>query len=97
MSTWVLCHNSHVTSPPPRPTRTLELEAALLSVPEGVDVRGIAKCRPLPDELRAPAWLACLDIQQDVDDGLMTFTNIYDLPEQQLMREDIQQLVGESP
>ncbi|XP_043190713.1 TBC1 domain family member 23-like isoform X1 [Amphibalanus amphitrite] len=72
---------------------TLELEAALLSVPEGVDVRGIAKCRPLPDDLRASAWLACLDIQQDVDDGLMTFTNIYDLPEQQMMREDIQQLV----
>ena len=63
-------------------------------MPEGVDVRGIAKCRPLPDELRPAAWLACLDIQQDVDDGLMTFTNIYDLPEQQLMRQDIQQLVG---
>ncbi|XP_037092305.1 TBC1 domain family member 23-like [Pollicipes pollicipes] len=72
---------------------TLELEAALMSVPEGVDVRSIAKCRPLPDELRGSAWLACLDIQQDVDDGLMTFTNIYDLPEQTEMREDIQQLV----
>lgn len=74
---------------------TNELEAVLLGSTETANVRAIAQCRVLPDELRAAAWLSCLEIDRSPTAAGQTqrLTSVYDLPEQSVIRQDICDMV----
>ncbi|KAK0079921.1 hypothetical protein PV325_000631 [Microctonus aethiopoides] len=76
-------------------TWILELETALLDAesPSASDIYAICKGQPVPTKLRPDVWQACLDV---IDRGnqLIHFNEVFDLPEQNLIREDCQQLVG---
>lgn len=74
----------------------LELEAALLDTeaPSASDIYAICKGQPIPANLRPDIWLACLYVT-DRGDQLSQFNEVYDLPEQNIIRDDCQQLVGE--
>jgi TBC1 domain family member 23 len=73
----------------------LELEAALLDTeaPSASDIYAICKGQPVPANLRPDVWLACLYVT-DRGDQLSQFNEVFDLPEQNIIREDCQQLVG---
>jgi hypothetical protein len=47
----------------------------------------------VPDFLRAEVWQICLQVQ-DKGNQLVLFNEIFDLPEQNILREDCQQFVG---
>lgn len=76
--------------------RVLELEAALLDTeaPSASDIYAICKGQSVPANLRPDVWLACLYVT-DRGDQLSQFNEVYDLPEQHIIRDDCQQLVGE--
>lgn len=76
--------------------RVLELEAALLDTeaPSASDIYAICKGQSVPANLRPDVWLACLYVT-DRGDQLSQFNEVYDLPEQHIIRNDCQQLVGE--
>jgi TBC1 domain family member 23 len=70
-----------------------ELEIALLTKCDYGTIRNIAKCRPIPIELRAKVWQICLNVQDKenlIDQGE---PQTFDLPQQQKIREDCQSLV----
>lgn len=75
--------------------RVLELEAALLDTesPSASDIYAICKGQTVPANLRPDVWQACLYVT-DRDDELSHFNEVFDLPEQNIIREDCQQLVG---
>lgn len=69
-----------------------ELENALK---EGCDLgtlRNICKNRPLASHLRPKIWQICLNVSGKADQ-FSGFDELYDLPEQALLREDCQNLV----
>lgn len=76
-------------------TWILELEAALLDTeaPSASDIYAICKGRSVPINLRPDVWQACLDV---IDRGnqLNQFNEVFDLPEQNIIRDDCQQLVA---
>ncbi|XP_011267071.2 TBC1 domain family member 23 isoform X2 [Camponotus floridanus] len=76
-------------------TWILELEAALLDteVPSASDIYAICKGQPIPTNLRPDVWQACLYVT-DRRDQLSQFNEVYDLPEQNIIRDDCQQLVA---
>ncbi|XP_011315538.1 TBC1 domain family member 23 [Fopius arisanus] len=76
-------------------TWVLELEAALLDteVPSASDIYAICKGQPVPGNLRPDVWQACLDVT-DRGNQLIHFNEVFDLAEQNTIREDCQQLVG---
>lgn len=47
----------------------------------------------MPDFLRAEVWQICLQVQEK-GNQLVLFNEIFDLPEQNILREDCQQFVG---
>jgi len=75
-------------------TWKIELETALFEEAEIGSLRNIARGRPIPEHLRLDFWKACLlpshpnKIEQDV-----IFTDLFDLPEQDVLRSDCQDLV----
>lgn len=73
----------------------MELEAALLDTeaPSASDIYAICKGRSVPINLRPDVWQACLDV---IDRGnqLNQFNEVFDLPEQNIIRDDCQQLVA---
>lgn len=73
----------------------MELEAALLDAeaPSASDIYAICKGQPVPANLRPDVWQACLDVT-DRGNQLIHFNEVFDLPEQNFIREDCQQLVG---
>lgn len=73
----------------------MELEAALLDTeaPSASDIYAICKGQPVPAILRPDVWQACLYVT-DRGDQLSQFNEVFDLPEQNIIREDCQQLVG---
>lgn len=75
--------------------RVLELEAALLDAesPSASDIYAISKGQPVPVNLRPDVWQACLDVT-DRGNQLIHFNEVFDLPEQNFIREDCQALVG---
>jgi len=75
--------------------RILELEAALLDTeaPSASDIYAICKGQSVPTALRPDVWQACLYIT-DQGDQMSQFNEVYDLPEQNIIRDDCQQLVG---
>ncbi|XP_029050451.1 TBC1 domain family member 23 [Osmia bicornis bicornis] len=76
-------------------TWVLELEAALLDTeaPSASDIYAICKGQAVPINLRPDVWQACLDV---IDRGnqLNHFNEVFDLPEQNIIRDDCQQLVA---
>lgn len=76
-------------------TWVLELEAALLDAeaPSASDIYAICKGQPVPANLRPDVWQACLDVT-DRGNQLIHFNEVFDLPEQNIIREDCQQLVA---
>ncbi|CAK9825028.1 TBC1 domain family member 23 [Anthophora retusa] len=76
-------------------TWVLELEAALLDTeaPSASDIYAICKGQAVPTNLRPEVWQACLDV---IDRGnqLSQFNEVFDLPEQNIIRDDCQQLVA---
>ncbi|XP_012266854.1 TBC1 domain family member 23 isoform X1 [Athalia rosae] len=76
-------------------TWVLELEAALLDseAPSASDIYAICKGQPVPANLRPDVWQACLDVT-DRGNQLIHFNEVFDLPEQNILREDCQQLVA---
>lgn len=70
-----------------------ELEIALLSNCDYGAIRNISKMRPLPDSLRSKVWKVCLDVQQDIENNhISKWKEIYDLPQQEKIREDCRHL-----
>ncbi|XP_044255640.1 TBC1 domain family member 23 [Tribolium madens] len=64
-----------------------DLENALLEECSVADIYCICKGKPLPDNLRAEVWQLCLDVR-DKGNQLDHFNEIYDLPNQAVLRED---------
>lgn len=75
----------------------MELEAALLDTeaPSASDIYAICKGQSVPVNLRPDVWQACLYVT-DQSDQINQFNEVYDLPEQNVIREDCQQLVGKN-
>lgn len=70
-----------------------ELEIALLTKCDYGTIRNITKLRPIPDTLRSKVWKICLNTQQDVETNeISKWQEVYDLPQQQKIREDCQLL-----
>ncbi|XP_066592724.1 TBC1 domain family member 23 [Prorops nasuta] len=75
-------------------TWLLELEAALLDAetPSASDIYAICKGQAVPSNLRPDVWQACLNVTEN-GNQLIQFNEVFDLPEQNVIREDCQQLV----
>lgn len=73
----------------------MELEAALLDAESlsASDIYAMTKGQPIPANLRPDVWQACLDVTNR-GNQLIHFNEIFDLPEQNLIRKDCQELVG---
>lgn len=69
-----------------------ELEVALYQECNSSTVYAICQGQSVPEELRSEAWKACLGIKESSKH--VTFDEIFDLPEQNILREDCQQFVG---
>lgn len=71
------------------------MEAALLDTeaPSASDIYAICKGQPVPSNLRPDVWQACLDVT-DRGNQLIHFNEVFDLSEQNIIREDCQLLVG---
>ncbi|KZC14003.1 PREDICTED: TBC1 domain family member 23 [Dufourea novaeangliae] len=76
-------------------TWVLELEAALYDteVPSASDIYAICKGKAIPVYLRPEAWEACLDVT-DRGNQLSHFNEVFDLLEQNIIRDDCQQFVA---
>ncbi|XP_064214769.1 TBC1 domain family member 23 isoform X2 [Tribolium castaneum] len=73
--------------------RVADLESALLEECSVADIYCICKGKPLPDNLRAEVWQICLDVR-DKGNQLDHFNEIYDLPNQSVLREDCRNFVS---
>lgn len=70
-----------------------ELEIALLTKCDYGSIRSITKLRPIPDSLRSKVWRICLDTQQGIEDNSISkWKEVYDLPQQQKIRQDCKTL-----
>lgn len=70
-----------------------ELEIALLTKCDYGTIRNITKLRSIPENLRNKVWKVCLNIQQDIEENeISKWQEVYDLPQQQKIRDDCQQL-----
>lgn len=73
-----------------------DLEASLLMIDAQTasDVLRICKGKPINESLRPLAWQKCLDVSHSSYNAPLS--EIFDLPEQKLLRHDCQQFVGMS-
>ncbi|XP_071454537.1 TBC1 domain family member 23 isoform X1 [Hetaerina americana] len=69
-----------------------ELETALLGDCSPADIFTKWKGKKIPDSLRADVWQMCFDLQ-DKKYNSVVFDDIFDLPEQKILREDCQKFV----
>jgi hypothetical protein len=74
-------------------SRVIDLETALLEDCTAASIYSICKGKSVPDFLRAEVWQICLQVQEK-GNQLVLFNEIFDLPEQTILREDCQQFVG---
>nr|CAD7406697.1 unnamed protein product [Timema cristinae] len=74
-------------------TWILDLETALLDDCSADILYSISKGKNIPECLRAEVWQVCLDVQ-DKGNQLVLFNEIFDLPEQNLLRDDCQKVVA---
>ncbi|KAJ8947529.1 hypothetical protein NQ318_005006 [Aromia moschata] len=70
-----------------------ELENALLEECSATDIYCICKGKALPDNLRSEVWQICLDVR-DKGNQLDHFNEVYDLPNQTILREDCTNFVS---
>ncbi|XP_019874769.1 TBC1 domain family member 23 isoform X2 [Aethina tumida] len=70
-----------------------DLESALLEECSATDIFCICKGKPLPEAVRAEVWQICLDVR-DKGNQLDHFNEIYDLPNQTVLREDCRNFVS---
>ncbi|KAJ8895741.1 hypothetical protein PR048_001079 [Dryococelus australis] len=73
--------------------RMLDLETALLEDCSAAAIYNICKGRSVPEGVRAEVWQACLDVQNKGNQMLL-FNDIFDLPEQSVLRDDCHQFVA---
>ncbi|CAF4042349.1 unnamed protein product [Rotaria magnacalcarata] len=69
-----------------------ELRLALKGGCDLGSIRSIGKCRSLTDDLRLSVWKTCLNIN-DINEYDYVDSDVFDLPEQNLIREDVLRLV----
>ncbi|XP_018329978.1 TBC1 domain family member 23 isoform X2 [Agrilus planipennis] len=69
-----------------------ELENALLEECTATDIYCICNGKSLPDHLRAEVWQICLDVR-DKGNQLDHFDEVFDLPNQAVLREDCSNFV----
>ncbi|XP_063222902.1 TBC1 domain family member 23 isoform X2 [Bacillus rossius redtenbacheri] len=74
-------------------TWTVDLETALLEDCSAAAIYNICKGRSVPEAVRAEVWQACLDVQNKGNQMLL-FNDIFDLPEQSVLRDDCNQFVA---
>ncbi|XP_072938897.1 TBC1 domain family member 23 [Epargyreus clarus] len=69
-------------------TWLIELESALLDGCTPQEINGITKGKKIPESLRADVWLVCLNCQ-DAGNQLLLFDEIFDLTNQNELRDDV--------
>ncbi|CAF3881411.1 unnamed protein product [Rotaria sp. Silwood2] len=70
-----------------------------LALEKGCDlgsIRSIGKCRSLTNDLRLPVWKTCLDINETNAEYQYTDSDVFDLPEQNVIRDDVSRLLHAS-
>nr|CAH7738603.1 unnamed protein product [Callosobruchus chinensis] len=75
------------------PNWVIELENALLEECSATDIYCICKGKALPENLRAEVWQICLDVR-DKGNQLDHFNEVFDLPNQNVLREDCNTFVS---
>ncbi|KPI92814.1 TBC1 domain family member 23 [Papilio xuthus] len=70
----------------------IELESALLDGCSPQEINVITKGKKIPDSLRPDVWLVCLNCQDGVNQ-LLLFDEIFDLPNQNELRDDVKKFV----
>lgn len=70
----------------------MDLESALLEDCNINDIYSICKGKPIPESIRPDVWKVCLDVRKKSDQLLM-FNEVFDLPFQQILREDVNKIV----
>ncbi|XP_045494974.1 TBC1 domain family member 23 [Colias croceus] len=73
-------------------TWLIELESALLDGCSAQEINLITKGKKIPDSLRADVWLVCLNCQ-DSGNQLLLFDEIFDLSNQNELRDDVKKFV----
>ncbi|CAM4866542.1 unnamed protein product [Rotaria socialis] len=71
-----------------------ELRAAIEKGCDLGTIRSIGKCRPLKGDLRLRVWKTCLDINESNTEYDYSDGDIVDLPEQNIIRDDISRLAN---
>lgn len=76
--------------------RIEDLEASLLlnDAKTASDVLRICKGKPINENIRPVAWEKCLNVNHGMPNA--SLSEIFDLPEQKLLRLDCQQFVGKN-
>ncbi|CAK1600956.1 unnamed protein product [Parnassius mnemosyne] len=73
-------------------TWLIELESALLDGCPPQEINVITKGKRIPDSLRPDVWLVCLNCQE-AGNQLLHFDEIFDLPNQNDLRDDVKKFV----
>ncbi|CAH2076545.1 unnamed protein product, partial [Iphiclides podalirius] len=73
-------------------TWLIELESVLLDGCSPQEINVITKGKKIPDSLRPDVWLVCLNCQ-DAGNQLLLFDEIFDLPNQSDLRDDVKKFV----
>ncbi|XP_041988217.1 TBC1 domain family member 23 [Aricia agestis] len=73
-------------------TWLIELESALLDGCTPQEINTITKGKKIPESLRPDVWLVCLNCQ-DASNQLLAFDEIFDLPNQNILRDDVKKFV----
>lgn len=70
----------------------IELESALLDGCTAQEINALTKGKKIPVSLRPDVWLLCLNCQ-DAGNQLLLFDEIFDLPNQNELRDDVKKFV----
>ncbi|XP_028037748.1 TBC1 domain family member 23 [Bombyx mandarina] len=73
-------------------TWLIELESALLDGCTAQEINALTKGKKIPVSLRPDVWLLCLNCQ-DAGNQLLLFDEIFDLPNQNELRDDVKKFV----
>ncbi|KAI8422208.1 hypothetical protein MSG28_006107 [Choristoneura fumiferana] len=73
-------------------TWLIELESALLDGCSAHEINTLTKGKKIPESLRPDVWLLCLNCQ-DAGNQLLLFDEIFDLPNQNELRDDVKKFV----
>lgn len=72
--------------------RLIELESALLDGCSAHEINTLTKGKKIPESLRPDVWLLCLNCQ-DAGNQLLLFDEIFDLTNQNELRDDVKKFV----